>query len=111
MDEVNFMEVTEQSAKAADGGEYNQAIALYDSLSRRRKSRFMKKGKLPGVFCLVSSKRYPGQFTDMKTEEAKYDKTIYVYDKRTWDVLPEENFSGEGFDVFIGDLSRQHRIL
>ncbi len=71
MDEVNFMEVTEQSQKAADGGEYNQAIALYDSLSRRRKSRFMKKGKLPGVFCLVSSKRYPGQFTDIKTEEAK----------------------------------------
>ena len=49
MDEVNFMEVTEKSAKADDGGEYNQAIALYNSLSRRRKSRFMHKGKLPDV--------------------------------------------------------------
>jgi len=111
MDEVNFMEVTEKSAKSDDGGEYNQAIALYNSLSRRRKSRFMHKGKLPGVFCLVSSKRYPGQFTDIKTAEAKNDPTIYVYDKRTWDILPEDRFSGDWFDVFIGDLSRKPRMI
>jgi len=111
MDEVNFMEVTEASAKSVDGGEYNQAIALYNSLSRRRKSRFMKKGKLPGVFCLVSSKRYPGQFTDIKTIEAESDPTIYIYDKTTWDVLPEENFSGEWFHIFIGDIARKPRIL
>ena len=111
MDEVNFMEVTETSAKSVDGGEYNQAIALYNSLSRRRKSRFMKKGKLPGVFCLVSSKRYPGQFTDIKAIEAESDPTIYIYDKTTWDVLPVENFSGKWFDIFIGDLTRKPRIL
>ena len=111
MDEVNFMEVTEQSAKTVDGGEYNQAWALYNSLSRRRKSRFMKDGKLPGVFCLVSSKRYPGQFTDIKAEEAKRDPTIYIYDKRTWDVLPDDRFSGEWFDVFVGDLNRKPRII
>ena len=111
MDEVNFMEVTEQSAKTVDGGEYNQATALYNSLSRRRKSRFMKDGKLPGIFCLVSSKRYPGQFTDQKAVEAETDKTIYIYDKRTWDVLPQDRFSGEWFDVFIGDLNRKPRIL
>jgi hypothetical protein len=111
MDEVNFMEVTDASAKSVDGGEYNQAVALYDSISRRRKSRFMKKGKLPGIFCLVSSKRYPGQFTDIKAIEAKTDPTIYIYDKRTWDVLPDADFSGEWFDVFIGDLSRKPRIL
>lgn len=111
MDEVNFMEVTENSAKTVDGGEYNQATALYNSLSRRRKSRFMKDGKLPGVFCLVSSKRYPGQFTDQKAEEAKTDPTIYIYDKRTWDVLPADRFSGKWFDVFIGDLNRKPRII
>lgn len=113
MDEVNFMEVTEHSAKSVDGGEYNQAIALYNSLSRRRKSRFQRSGKkLPGVFCLVSSKRYPGQFTDQKTIEAQSDKTIYIYDKTTWDVLPADRFEGcEWFDVFIGDLSRKPRVL
>ena len=111
MDEVNFMEVTEQSAKTVDGGEYNQATALYNSLSRRRKSRFMKDGKLPGVFCLVSSKRYPGQFTDQKAIEAETDPTIYIYDKRTWDVLPDDRFSGEWFDVFTGDLNRKPRVI
>lgn len=111
MDEVNFMEVTENSAKTVDGGEYNQATALYNSLSRRRKSRFMKDGKLPGVFCLVSSKRYPGQFTDQKAIEAETDPTIYIYDKRTWDVLPKDRFSGEWFEVFTGDLNRKPRII
>ena len=113
MDEVNFMEVTEKSMKSVDGGEYNQAIALYNSLSRRRKSRFQRSGqKLPGVFCLVSSKRYPGQFTDQKTEEAKSDPTIYIYDKTTWEVLPEDRFEGcTWFDVFIGDMSRKPRVI
>lgn len=111
MDEVNFMEVTENSMKTVDGGEYNQATALYNSLSRRRKSRFMKDGKLPGVFCLVSSKRYPGQFTDQKAIEAETDPTIYIYDKRTWDVLPKDRFSGQWFKVFTGDLNRKPRII
>jgi hypothetical protein len=117
LDEVNFMEVTAHSSKSADGGEYNQAMALYNSLARRRQSRFMKKGKLPGVFCLVSSKRYPGQFTDIKAEEVQREiartgkTTTYIYDKRTWDVLPESDFSGKWFQVFIGDLTRKPRIL
>lgn len=117
LDEVNFMEVTANSTKSVDGGEYNQAVALYNSLARRRQSRFMKKGKLPGVFCLVSSKRYPGQFTDIKAAEAQREiertgtTTTYIYDKRTWDVLPSEDFSGEWFQIFIGDLSRKPRIL
>lgn len=113
IDEVNFMEVTEHSAKSDDGGEYNQALALYNSLAMRRKSRFGRVGKkLPGVFCLVSSKRYPGQFTDIKAAQALTDPTIYIYDKKPWDVLPADRFEGATwFDVFIGDLSRKPRIL
>lgn len=111
LDEVNFMKVTEDSKKNADGGTYDQALALYNTISRRRKSRFMRKGVVPGIFCIVSSKRYPGQFTDQKAEEAKTDPTIYIYDKRTWDVLPKERFSGNWFKVFIGDTTRKPRIL
>lgn len=111
LDEVNFMEMTTDSKKNVDGGTYDQALTLYNTISRRRKSRFMRRGVVPGIFCIVSSKRYPGQFTDQKAEEAKTDPAIYIYDKRTWDVLPKERFSGNWFKVFVGDLTRKPRIL
>ena len=117
IDEMNFMALVESSKQNRDGSTYDQAISLYNSIARRRKSRFMSHGKLPGLLCLVSSKRYPGQFTDLKEEEAlreieREGKTsIYVYDKRTWDIKPEGSFSGVWFTVFIGDSGRQPRII
>ena len=110
IDELNYMEVVEQSRKSVDAGMFDQAIAIYNSIARRRKSRFMQQGKLPGILCLVSSRRYPGQFTDKKEEEAKTDPTIYVYDKRTWDIRPDA-YSGRTFKVYTGDLNRRPRIL
>lgn len=117
IDEVNFMQRVEKSRQSVDGGTYDQAMALYNSIARRRKSRFMKKGKLPGLLCLVSSRRYPGQFTDIKEEEARKDieetgrTGIFIYDKTTWAVKPEGTFSGEWFRIFIGDDTRRPRIL
>ena len=117
IDELNFMAVTEKSKNSIDGGEYDQALALYNSISRRRKSRFMTQGKLPGILCLVSSKRYPGQFTDRKQEEQQRDimntgaSTIYVYDKRTWEIMPEDRFTGQFFKLFIGNSLQKPRIL
>lgn len=111
IDEVNFMEVVDKSKRSVDGGVYNQAEALYNSLARRRESRFMKVGKLPGILCLSSSKRYPGEFTDQKIEEAREDKSIYVYDRRIWDVKPAGTFSPETFEVFIGDTARNPYII
>lgn len=117
IDEINFMSVVENSKQGVDGGTYDQAVALYNSIARRRKSRFMQKGKLPGLLCLVSSKRYPGQFTDQKEAEALREieltgkTSIYVFDKRTWDIKDERAFSGNWFPIFIGDGGRKPRIL
>lgn len=112
IDELNFMDTVKDSKRAigGDGGEYDQAVSLYNSLASRRESRFLELGKVPGILCLVSSRRYPGQFTDTKEEEAKTNPRIYVYDKRTWDVKPD-TYSGEVFYVFTGTLSKQPRIL
>ncbi len=117
IDEVNFMEVVEKSKRSIDGGTYDQAVALYNTIARRRKSRFMQQGKLPGILCLVSSKKYPGQFTDMREEAARKEiaetgtTSIFIYDKRTWDVMPADRFSGKWFKVFVGDEYRKPRIL
>ena len=111
IDELNYMAVVEKSKVAVDKGTYDQAVLLYNSIARRRKSRFMENGKLPGVLCLVSSKKYPGQFTDTKVAEAADDPTIYVYDRRVWDVKPDD-FGNQGwFQVFAGDLTRKPRLL
>lgn len=117
IDEMNFMSMVEHSKRSIEGATYNQAMSVYNSLARRRKSRFLKQGKLPGILCLVSSVRYPGQFTDLKIEESqketeKYGKsTIYVYNKATWDIKPEGTYSGKWFQVFAGDMSRKPRIM
>ena len=71
----------------------------------------MEQGKLPGILCLVSSKKYPGQFTDQKEEEAKTDPTIYIYDKRVWEIKPEGAFTKGTFNVFIGSDTRKPRVL
>lgn len=62
------------------------------------------------MLCLVSSRRFPGQFTDRKEEEAKRNPHIYIYDKRIWDLRPDA-FSGKKFRVFAGDPLRKPRIL
>lgn len=110
LDELNFMAIVENSKLKNDGGAYNQAKENYNSIARRRESRFMQLGQLPGMLCLVSSRKYPGQFTDEKEAEAKTNKLIYVYDKRLWELRPDR-FSGEMMRVFAGDLTRRPRIL
>jgi hypothetical protein len=110
LDEVNFMAVIEESKLSRDGSVFDQAAANYNSIARRRESRFMKMGVLPGLLCLVSSKNYPGGLTDRKVEEARTNKLIYVYEKRVWDIKPYD-FKPERFRVFAGDPTRHPRIL
>lgn len=111
MDEVNFGDIVQNSKRSMDGGEYNATLTTYNGLARRRKSRFQTNGASPGILCLVSSKRYPGEFTDKKLAEAKYDPSIYVYDKRVWDVKPPGTFSSRKFQVFIGDAGRKAMVV
>lgn len=111
IDEMNFMAVVQDSKQTMDQGAFDQAKEIYNSIVRRRKSRFLSHGRLPGILCLVSSKKYPGEFTDEKMAEAREDSTIYVYDKRVWDIKPEGTFIGEWFPIFIGDETRMPRIL
>jgi len=111
IDEVNFGQVIQNSKRSIDGGTYDQTLTVYNGLARRRKSRFLGQGTMPGILCLVSSKRYPGEFTDKKLEEARTDPSIYVYDKRVWDVKPEGTYSGKRFKVFPGSVQRKPVVI
>lgn len=111
IDEINFMAVIENSKQASDGGVYNQAIELYNSIARRRKTRFMSVGgRMAGLLCVVSSKKVPEEFTDVKMKEALTNPRIFVYDKRVWDVKPD-SFTGETFKLFVGDNTRRPYLV
>lgn len=117
LDEANFMQKIKnsKSANADDTGMYDQAKQLYNTLARRRKSRFNKKGKLPGTLFVVSSSRYPDDFTQLKAKESAAwggkDPTIYVYNKSQWEAKGRERFMDESFRVQVGNAYVSPKIL
>lgn len=117
LDEVNFMQkVTKSKNTAADEkGEFDQAKELYLNLSKRRRSRFMNKGKLPGTLFLVSSSRYPDDFTEEKSKEAAMlggdDPEIYVFSKSLWESKGRDKYKDEEFRVLVGNERTRSRIL
>ncbi len=69
IDEANFMEVTEGS-KRARNEVYDAAEEMYNSITSRMSSRFMKNGAVPGLLVMASSPRYHDDFLERKIKEA-----------------------------------------
>lgn len=117
LDEVNFMERIKNSknANAAEDGEYDQAKTLYLTLSKRRRSRFMNQGNLPGTLFLVSSSRYPDDFTEQKAAEATMmggtDDKIFVLSQSLWEGRGREKYLEKEFRVLLGNERQRPRIL
>jgi hypothetical protein len=117
LDEMNFMKkVTKSKQDGADmSGEYDQAKNLYLNLSKRRRSRFMSRGKLPGILFLVSSSRYPDDFTEIKAAEAEMcggpDPQIYVWSKSLWESKGRQRYSDKTFRVLVGNEKFKSRIM
>jgi hypothetical protein len=110
-DEMNFMSVVDNSAHQPEGGIYDQAQVIYTRLSRRIRSRMNQRGRLPGHLWLISSARYPGDFTERKTVEAQTDDHIFIRRYAAWDTRPRNFFIPEIFRVEVGDVSRRSRVL
>lgn len=120
LDELNFMERVEDSVhtRFTDEDEYDQAEKIYTNTIRRIKSRFMEVGgTIPGKLICLSSRNYPGDFTDRKMQEAeeevkKTGKTFtYIMSLSQWESLPKEKLSKEKFLVELGDENRRSRII
>lgn len=118
IDEVNFMDVVDKSRRSDQGGSFDQAKEIYDTIHRRIESRFIQAGgSVPGILFLSSSRKYPGEFTDRKIEEAKDQieatgkSRIYVSDLALWDIKPTGTYCGKKFKVFIGNNEHYPAIL
>jgi hypothetical protein len=70
IDEANYLEVTEDSKKT-DEEMYDAGEEMYNAVVNRMTSRFMKRGKIPGIVVLISSPRYPDSFLERKIKECK----------------------------------------
>ena len=120
LDEINFMNIVQQSKKAGiaqntgRAGVYDQAKNTYDTVTRRKKGRFMSMGPNVGITCVASSTRYKGDFTDKRkaTVEQNGIRTTYVYDLPQYEVWPQERYSGEKFRVHLAnDAADDIRVL
>lgn len=108
IDEVNFMDVVEQSKRGGlgeggKGGKYDQARNLYDTLSRRRKGRFLYQGPHIGMIGCSSSTRYNGDFTDKRLAEIEELglTNVYVFNEAQYDVWPPDRYCGDRFRLLI----------
>lgn len=110
IDESNFMEVVE-SSRQARGAKYDQVEVIYSSLARRMKSRFMKRGKLPGLLVMISSANYPNDFTDRKKEEAKENPLIFVLDYALWEPKPVGTYLDKQFWVSMGTENQAPKVI
>jgi hypothetical protein len=113
IDEANFMQVVEKSkqAVAGEGDRYDQVEAIYNRLLVRLKGSWNKKGGgIPGHMWLISSARYPGDFTERKEAEAKENPHIFVRHYALWDTKPDLADQPK-FPVEVGDVTRRSRVL
>lgn len=108
LDESNFMARVEQSKRAPDGRVYDAARENFEGALRRKQSRFPDGA---GLFCVASSRRYKGQFTDALQAEFADDERTYVYCHSEWSIRPELYKDSSWFQVFAGDRLRPARIL
>jgi hypothetical protein len=113
IDEVNFMDTVERSRRTAPGAGrlYDQGETVYNRIARRIRTRMNQRGKLPGHIWLISSARYPGDFTERKEAQAKTDPRIFVRHYALWDTKPKTVFMPQTFQVELGTINHCSRVL
>lgn len=111
-DEMSFMKHHAKSVYGEDGGEFDQANALYNSAKSRIESRFSKFGRHLIPMFLAGSARHENDFIQAKKRlaESSQDKHVYIYNKTVWEVKPFA-FSGDKFRVFVGDKNNPPQII
>jgi hypothetical protein len=110
LDEVNFMP---RASKGQDPrfNLMDRAEVLYNAMLRRMKSRFERKGKLPGTLFVISSKQTHDDFTAKRILSSRSDSSVFVRDYSLWDAKPEAYAAGEWFHVVVGNEQAPSRIV
>lgn len=108
LDETNFMPT--KGKEALRMGYVDHAEIIYNNIQRRMKSRLLKKGKLPGMLFIVSSKKTNDDFTARRIRASREDGSVFVRDYALWDVK-RENYSEKTFPVLVGNDQTPSKLL
>ncbi len=115
IDEANFMELVERSKRSVPGdtGLYDQAEQTFNKLEFRITSRMNKKGRVPGHIYVISSARYPGDFTERMEQKAATPEGQHIFVRHypAWGTRPKSVYLGGTFKVEVGDTTRRSRVL
>lgn len=105
LDEVDFV------PGASIHMEQSKVMRMYRSVKRRMESRYMRKGVLPGILFLVSSKKSEHDFLEQYVKTQSDNKNILIVDEPLWNVKPASNYSGRRFKVAVGNTYIKSRVL
>lgn len=121
IDEINFMQVVEQSkkaeAKTGRASRYDQAEHIFRNVTRRKTSRFTRPGPNVGVICTLSSTSHPNEFTEKRarTVSEKELSHVLIYNKSQYEAQrgsDKDRYCGEIFYVCIhGDAASTIELL
>jgi len=106
VDEANFLEVQEESARTRGKERYDAAEEMYNHMTGRMKSRFINPytGLLDGTMFMFSSCRYPDDFLE-KMAKQRYalgdDSKIFIVRRSLWEAKPKWYFSHINFHFDI----------
>jgi len=111
LDEANFYR--HKRKLSGKPGEQTRAHDLYRASRRRMVSRFIQwGGRLPCLMILMSSQETPSSFLDEHERKHQDDPHTHVTSMTLWDARGGSGrFSGETFDVVIGDETHRSVIL
>lgn len=115
-DEGNFMGGAKKKkhnmAEQKRWGQQGKAGRLFEAVMRRMKSRYLKKGNLPGCLLVVSSKTTHDSFTEqlIRKDQAKGVTTTFVRDRNIIEVK-RDHFDDSVFRVVVGDETFGSKIL
>lgn len=108
IDEAAFLEVVDDSSKTFDG-RFDAAEEMYHAIMNRMVSRFLRKGHLPGLLCMISSPNFPDDFlhkqieyaTKVAEESKKLGTTdnsgIFWRRRPTWEAKGKKFFQDDEF--------------
>lgn len=81
----------------------SSVMKLYRSVKRRMESRYMKRGEMPGMLFLVSSKKSEYDFLEQYAKTVKDRPSTFLVDEPVWNVKPSNNYIGTRFQVAVGN--------
>lgn len=104
----------EINVQDAEGG--RQAFNMYTEMKSRLKSRFNRGEMLcqPGRLWLDSSKKETTAFLEEYIAAVKNDPQVLIIEKPQWEILKGSGrryYSGETFQVFVGDATKDPFLL